>query len=191
MAHYLVPKYYSDAWLNSGSGVIARVAPNEDREVSLNRAKCFKKMFPKQDDLRKINDEYGKFSGALGFFSEPHVLKGRVHQEPLSWWANYGSETPMLQSLAMKLLSQPASSSCCERNWSSFSNIQSVKRNKLASKRTEDLVFVHNNLRLLSRKSEEYTKGPSKYWDVGNILNLTYFLNIKSGLSIIFFSHKI
>ncbi|WOH11569.1 hypothetical protein DCAR_0831058 [Daucus carota subsp. sativus] len=180
MAHSLVPKYYSDAWLNSGSGVIARVAPNEDREVSLNRAKCFKKMFPKQDDLRKINAKYGKFSGALGFFSEPHVLEGRVHQEPLIWWANYGSETPMLQSLAMKLLSQPASSSCCERNWSSFSNIQSVKRNKLASKRTEDLVFVHNNLRLLSRKSEECTKGPSKYWDVGNILNLTYFLNIKS-----------
>ncbi|XP_074374390.1 uncharacterized protein LOC141714792 [Apium graveolens] len=195
MAHSLVPRYYSEAWLKSGGGIVSRVAPNEDKEISLNRSKCFKKMFTNPEDLRKINAEYGMFSGgALGFFSVSHVIEARVHEELLSWWASCGSETPMLQALAYKLLSQLAScgsetpmlqalaykmlsqlasSSCCERNWSSFSNIQSVKRNKLASSRTEDLVFVHNNLRLLSRKSEEYKKGPSKYWDVdGDSLNV-------------------
>ncbi|GFY85412.1 hypothetical protein Acr_04g0001500 [Actinidia rufa] len=59
-----------------------------------------------------------------------------------------------------------ASSSCCERNWSTYSMIQSVKRNRLAISRAKDLVFVHCNLRLLSRKSKEYTEGPSKYWDI-------------------------
>ncbi|KAL8094381.1 hypothetical protein AgCh_036057 [Apium graveolens] len=68
MAHSLVPKYYSQSWLESGSGIVPRVAPNEDQEVSLNRAKCFKKMFPNPDDLRKVNAEYGMFSAALGFF---------------------------------------------------------------------------------------------------------------------------
>ncbi|XP_058221142.1 uncharacterized protein LOC131331274 [Rhododendron vialii] len=89
-----------------------------------------------------------------------------MFEEPISWWANHGASTPLLQALAFKLLSHPAFSSCCERNWSTYSVIQSVKRNRLATSRAEDLVFVHCNLHLLSRKSEEYTVGPSKYWDI-------------------------
>lgn len=74
----------------------------------------------------------------------------------------------MLQKLALKLLNQPASSSCCERNWSTYSFIHSKKRNKLTPERAEDLVFIHNNLRLLSRKAEEYKSGPAKMWDIGD-----------------------
>lgn len=94
-------------------------------------------------------------------------MAARAYEDPLSWWANYGSATPLLQSLAFKLLSQPASSSCCERNWSTFGSFQTVKRNRLTSKRLDDLVYIHNNLRLLFRKQKEYTDGPSKYWDIG------------------------
>ena len=32
---------------------------------------------------------------------------------------------------------------------------------------SEDLVFVHQNLRLISRKSPEYISGPSRFWDIG------------------------
>ncbi|XP_074377694.1 uncharacterized protein LOC141719213 [Apium graveolens] len=156
MAHSLVPRYYSEAWLKSAGGIISRVAPNEDLEISLNRSKYIKKMFTNSENLRKINAEYGMFSGDLGFFLKSHVIEARVHEEPLSWWASNGSETPMFQALEFKLLSQAASSSCCERNWSLFSNIKSIKRNNIASTRTRDLFFGHNNLRLLSRKSEEY-----------------------------------
>jgi len=42
-----------------------------------------------------------------------------------------------------------------------------MKRNKLTPERAEDLVFVHSNLRLLSRKVEDYKTGPSAMWDVG------------------------
>ena len=87
--------------------------------------------------------------------------------DPVKWWANHGQPIPMLQKLALKLLNQPASSSCCERNWSTYSFIHSMKRNKLTPERAEDLVFIHNNLRLLSRKAEEYKSGPAKMWDVG------------------------
>lgn len=41
-----------------------------------------------------------------------------------------------------------------------------MKRNRLGSKKAEDLVFIHNNLRLLSRKDSAYKKGPEKLWDV-------------------------
>ena len=42
-----------------------------------------------------------------------------------------------------------------------------MKRNKLTPQRADDLVYVHNNLRLLSRKSPNYNKGESKMWDIG------------------------
>ena len=42
-----------------------------------------------------------------------------------------------------------------------------MKRNKLKPQRVENLVFVHNNLRLLSRRSPNHNKGESKMWNVG------------------------
>jgi len=38
---------------------------------------------------------------------------------------------------------------------------------RLNPARAEDLVFTHQNLRLLSRKTEEYNRGPSVMWDIG------------------------
>jgi hypothetical protein len=68
-------------------------------------------------------------------------------------------------NLAMKLLNQPASSSCCERNWSTYSFIHSVKRNALTPTRAEDLVFVHSNMRHLSRRTEACKKGETRMWE--------------------------
>ncbi|GAV83902.1 hypothetical protein CFOL_v3_27347, partial [Cephalotus follicularis] len=61
----------------------------------------------------------------------------------------------------------PSSSSCAERNWSTYSFVHSIKRNKMTPQRAEDLVFVHTNLRLLSRRSPTYKEGGSKMWDIG------------------------
>jgi hypothetical protein len=72
-----------------------------------------------------------------------------------------------LKALALKLLGQPASSSSCERNWSTYGFIDSALRNRLTPPCAEDLVFVHSNMRLLSRKFEDYKKGPTQMWDVG------------------------
>ena len=41
-----------------------------------------------------------------------------------------------------------------------------MKRNKLKPQIVEDLVFVHNNLRFLSRRSPNYNESESKMWDV-------------------------
>ncbi|KAH9320570.1 hypothetical protein KI387_015209, partial [Taxus chinensis] len=59
-----------------------------------------------------------------------------------------------------------ASNSSVERNWSTYSFIHLAKRNKLASKKAKDLVYVHSNLRILSHKSEAYVRGPNKLWDI-------------------------
>lgn len=41
-----------------------------------------------------------------------------------------------------------------------------MKKNRLGSKKDEELVYVHSNLCLLSHKSGEYKFGPTKLWDV-------------------------
>ncbi|GKC92369.1 hAT dimerization domain, ribonuclease H-like domain protein [Tanacetum coccineum] len=65
--------------------------------------------------------------------------------------------------LEFRLLGQPTSSSCAERNWSTYAFIHSLRRNKLTTSRAQDLVFIHNNLRLLSRNPND----DEKMWDVG------------------------
>ena len=37
-----------------------------------------------------------------------------------SWWRLYGTDTPALQKMAIRILSLTSSSSACERNWSMF-----------------------------------------------------------------------
>ena len=41
------------------------------------------------------------------------------------------------------------------------------RRNKMTPKRAEDLVFIHSNLRLLSRNSSKYREEETKLWDIG------------------------
>ena len=85
---------------------------------------------------------------------------------PVRWWICHGANGVHLQNLAIRVLSQVASSSSAERNWSTYGFIHSVKRNRLGSQKAEDLVYVHSNLRLASRRGPEYGNGPSKEWDV-------------------------
>ncbi|XLU52526.1 hypothetical protein S245_047174, partial [Arachis hypogaea] len=67
------------------------------------------------------------------------------------WLESYGYGAPNLQKLAIRVLSQTCSSSCCERNWSIFEHIHSKKRNRLEHKKLNDLVYVHYNLKLQQR----------------------------------------
>ena len=68
------------------------------------------------------------------------------------WWECYGNWTPTLQALTIQILSQTASSSACERNWSTFTLIHTKQRNRLAYKRLEKLVFCSYNMKLQIRE---------------------------------------
>uniref|UniRef100_A0A0D2ZZ75 HAT C-terminal dimerisation domain-containing protein n=3 Tax=Brassica TaxID=3705 RepID=A0A0D2ZZ75_BRAOL len=64
---------------------------------------------------------------------------------------------------AIRILSQTASSSGCERNWSVFERIHTKKRNKLEHQRLNDLVYVHYNLRLQNRYGTRRSYDPVDY----------------------------
>jgi hypothetical protein len=119
----------------------------------------FQIFFPIIDDLHLVKDEYSRFTTSSDELNDFHAIYDRWVLDPGKWWSNHGQSTPLLQKIALKLLNQPSSSSCCERNWSTYDFIHRMKRNNLTPERAEDLVFVHINLRLLSRKAEDYKSG--------------------------------
>ncbi|PNX78363.1 hypothetical protein L195_g034341 [Trifolium pratense] len=164
LAHSLNPRYYCREWLDQYP---ARVAPHRDNEICQERNKCFKNYFQDVSERREAIAEFVKFSSAEGEFGQFDSLLDRWNLTPKEWWVTYGSSIPKLQSIALKLFSQPTSSSSAERNWSTYGFIQSMKRNKLNPKRAEDLVYIHTNLRLLSRNNKSYKEGPTKMWDIG------------------------
>ena len=120
--------------------------------------------FEDENELKVVKFEFAAFSGRR--FPSPDVLTDRWDLLSLVWWQYHDSAFPTLQSLALKLLGQPCSSSCAERNWSTYKFIHSLKMNKMALARAEDLVYVYSNLRLLSRRNVEYVNTSTKMWDI-------------------------
>ncbi|CAL5349728.1 unnamed protein product [Camellia sinensis] len=71
-----------------------------------------------------------------------------------------------MQTFVIKILSLTCSSSGCERNWSVFEHIHTKKRNRLAQKRLNDLVFVKYNRALRRRYNSRDTIDPIALTDV-------------------------
>ncbi|XP_059065994.1 uncharacterized protein LOC131857434 isoform X1 [Cryptomeria japonica] len=112
------------------------------------------KMGPAGTSQIDLFRELQVFSNAQGeTFSRLVAKDGRTTMMPDHWWNFFGPETPNIQKLAIRILSQPCSASGCERNWSMFEHIHSKRRNRLSVEKMNDLVFVHYNLRLRMRKN--------------------------------------
>ncbi|XP_073008969.1 uncharacterized protein [Typha latifolia] len=157
-------RYYSSLWIQEDPN---RVPPDKDLEISNMRNKCLKRLFLNAEEQKMAYQEYTSFSTSTKSFAEYDSIADRNEFDPNIWWAAHGASAPILQNLALRLLGQPCSSSGCERNWSTYSFIHSLKRNKITPQRAEDLVYVHTNFRLLSRMFPNYLREETKMWDVG------------------------
>ena len=164
LAHSLNPKYYSHEWLNGGPS--RRFPPHMDAEISQGRKDALRRIFQDRASLDEVEDAFADFSTGRGRFGGYDLIRDRGAKKPYSWWATHGATSPPLQQLAMRLLSQVTSSSCCERNWSTYGNLYSVKKSRLEQSRAETMVYVHTNLRLIYRQREDWLKGKTKMWDV-------------------------
>jgi hypothetical protein len=80
-----------------------------------------------------------------------------LHLSP-QWWDMFGRDTPSLQGLALRLVSQCCSSSGCEINWSTFALIHTKVRNWLSCKKMHKLVYVNYNLRIHLRQAGLYKR---------------------------------
>nr|XP_027071766.1 uncharacterized protein LOC113696566 [Coffea arabica] len=98
-----------------------------------------------------LTKEIGMYREREGSFGRKLAILTSKKDRPENWWKLFGCDAPNLQKLAIRVLSQTASSSGCERNWSVFERIHTKKRNRLEHQKLNDLVYVHYNLRLQYR----------------------------------------
>ncbi|KAJ1292051.1 hypothetical protein BS78_02G362500 [Paspalum vaginatum] len=129
VAAYLLNPYYSyrDAAIFDDSSVVEKFML------------CCETFFKGDEDKEylAVNEDFDKY---------------RTKQA--SWWRLYGGGAPNLQRMATRILALTASSSGCERNWSTFEFIHTKRRNRLTTERLNMLVYVQFNARLLSKKEK-------------------------------------
>jgi hypothetical protein len=74
------------------------------------------------------------------------------------WCAMFGGDTPFLQGLALRLVSQCCSFNECERNWTTFALIHTKVRIRLSYKKLHKLVYVNYNFRIRLRQASLYKR---------------------------------
>eukprot|EP00261_Vitis_vinifera_P028884 XP_010663255.2 PREDICTED: uncharacterized protein LOC104882295 [Vitis vinifera] len=131
----------------------------------------FAKLDPTSEGLSQFGNEIILFRDAKRGFGDRAAIASRSEMVPAEWWFMYGNHTPTLRRLAIKALSQTASSSACERNWSTFALIHTKQRNRLAYPMLQQLVFYYYNMKLKIRDMEaEHDKVAEKdYLDLLDI----------------------
>ncbi|KAM0018998.1 putative HAT dimerization domain, ribonuclease H-like superfamily [Helianthus debilis subsp. tardiflorus] len=135
-AYYLNPKF--------------RWSPDVSQHPEIKRG-----LYDVMERLVKDNGVYMKIEEQLILYREKKGLFGyrgslATYQTrpPVLWWGEYGDDTPELKAFAMKILGLTCSASACERNWSTFNQVHTKRRNRLTTERMDDLVFIMYNRKL-------------------------------------------
>ncbi|XP_024517030.1 uncharacterized protein LOC112341331 [Selaginella moellendorffii] len=104
----------------------------------------------------RLQAQFERFRQQLGRQMRLPVAKDRETRKfPVTWWSSFGLEMPDLRRMALRILSQVVCASPCERNWSSWSLIQTKRRSRLLPKNAEKLVYIHTNLRVVQKLESE------------------------------------
>ncbi|KAF8377072.1 hypothetical protein HHK36_030445 [Tetracentron sinense] len=167
LAYALTPHYYDSKYIASPApGGRKRSRPIDDVAVVEGVMKTLETIAQDDDLFTILRGQFAKFSSQSALFSMQAAKVDAFLMPAIEWWSMYGAQTTQLAEVARRVLSQPVSTSSAERNWSTYSFIHNIKRNRLNSVRADKLVFIHSNLRMLSRFNESYHEGPFKKWDI-------------------------
>ncbi|KAM1523188.1 hypothetical protein ACFX10_013237 [Malus domestica] len=132
----------------------ARPGVGDDGNLIRAVHNVYSKLDPASPAVGQFGNELTWFKDARRTFGEPTSVAARTNMSPTEWWIMYGTDAPTVRKLAIKVLSQTASSSACERNWSTFALIHTKQRNKLAHSSLEKLVYCYYNMKLQIRDKE-------------------------------------
>ena len=102
-----------------------------DGEISQGRKIAFRRIYQDRALLNEIEAGFAEFSTGTKRFGGYDVIEDKGVKEAYLWWETHGAACPILQQLAFRVLSQVTSSSCCERNWSTYGNLYSVKKSRI------------------------------------------------------------
>ena len=88
------------------------------------------------------------YKNKAGSFSKATAAFNASRMTPKDWWDQYGAHCPLLSSIAPRVLGQPGSASCAERNWSIYGQIKSANRIRMGHHVADQLVYCHESLHL-------------------------------------------
>ncbi|XP_028806378.1 uncharacterized protein LOC114761216 [Neltuma alba] len=146
-AYFLNPKFHYDEKFNA------------DQEVYFGLYETIEKMIPDRKTRFLVDQQLEAFKSAKGLFGRSVEIDTRNKKQPALWWESYGGEGKELQKVAMRILSLTCSATRCERNWSTFDQVHTKRRNRLEQQRLNALVFVKYNLQLEMRQNIREEKG--------------------------------
>ena len=106
------------------------------------------------------------FNDKEGAFGRATSLSLASQMAGWDWWNQLGGEWPELQRVAVTVLAMVSGAGECERNWSALDFLHNKKRNRMSSKRAEDLCFVYYNNKLVEKLKKP---PPFVKWHVGEL----------------------
>ncbi|XP_042519158.1 uncharacterized protein LOC122092925 [Macadamia integrifolia] len=107
-----------------------------------------------QDERREYYGQLAVYHMKSSTLFTPSAKMMMETSHPRVWWHIQGDAIPILQKYAIRILSQPCSSSACERNWSAWDAAQTKRRNRLSATMLDDLVYVRMNSLMMEKRGE-------------------------------------
>ncbi|XP_057954020.1 uncharacterized protein LOC131148322 [Malania oleifera] len=120
------------------------------KKVKKGLFECMNRMLTYEERLA-TDIQLDLFDNARGDFGTRVAVDFRMLRNSANWWKCFGTKTPKLMNFAIRVLSLICSASACERNWSTFEQIHTKKRNRLEHKRLNAPVYVKYNTKLRER----------------------------------------
>ena len=111
----LDPKYHHGFW-------------RDDKDIAKDWEEVIKKLFSKDERVEAMM-QFSAYRRGIGDFSKSKKLRWEAAEKmtPLQWWGEFGNGAPLMKRLATRIFSQVTTSSACERNWSSFDFLWSIR----------------------------------------------------------------
>ncbi|XP_021655806.1 uncharacterized protein LOC110646616 isoform X3 [Hevea brasiliensis] len=129
--------------------------------------KVIEKLLPTPEMRRDITNQIFIFTRASGMFGCNLAMEARDTVAPGLWWEQFGDSAPVLQRVAIRILSQVCSTFTFERHWNTFQQIHSEKRNKIDKESLNDLVYINYNLKLTRQmRTKSLESDPIQFDDI-------------------------
>ncbi|XP_010929431.1 uncharacterized protein [Elaeis guineensis] len=120
-----------------------------DAEVTNGLLCCIVRLVEDQHDQELIVLQLDAYREASGGFAKEKAVDQRAQIPPALWWSLYGEQSPELQRLAIKILSQTCCGSAKYKLRKGLSEqLHAERRNFIEQQRFRDMEFIHNNRRL-------------------------------------------
>ena len=118
-----------------------------------------------QERIGECMKQLATYQAKEGVFTKPYVLKSAKDMAPAAWWRTYGKHIPLVQSVAIRVLSQPVCASAAERNWSVYGQIKTKERSRMGHETGDMRVYCHEALHLQDKMQSASYKAKVEKWD--------------------------